>query len=172
MTESTTQPGIAALGIDVKAIIFQIINFALLLLILKWVAFKPILKILDERRKKISNSLKIAKELEEKQQAWRKKERQLLQQALSKSQEIMQASQKQARQDSEDMLAKTRSQQEQIIRKTQAQLKQEKTRLLKEVKSQVAELVAAATAKVLKKKVDSAQDQQLIKDSLRQIKKE
>ncbi len=42
--------GIAALGIDGWAILFQLVNFAILFWVLQRFAFRPLLKILQERQ--------------------------------------------------------------------------------------------------------------------------
>lgn len=47
-----------ALGIDPKLFIGQIINFLILLFILTKFAYKPIVKLLDDRRQKIADGLK------------------------------------------------------------------------------------------------------------------
>ncbi len=57
--------GLGAIGIDGKALMFQIINFVILFFILKKVAYKPILGLLEERRKRIDESLKLADETTE-----------------------------------------------------------------------------------------------------------
>ena len=55
------------LGIDFKVIIAQIINFGILVFTLVHFLYRPILKALDDRKKKISDSLDKAKEIE---QSW------------------------------------------------------------------------------------------------------
>src|SRR5437660_1312163 len=63
--ETATKGGLGAIGIDGRALLFQIINFAILFFILKKVAYKPILGLLEERRKRIDESLKLADETTE-----------------------------------------------------------------------------------------------------------
>ena len=54
-----------SLGIDLKLIIIQIINFGLLLFLLTKFLYKPILRLLDERKKKIEESLANAQKIAE-----------------------------------------------------------------------------------------------------------
>src|SRR3989337_2314560 len=54
-----------SLGIDLKLIIIQIINFGLLLFLLTKFLYKPILRILDERKNKIEESLANAQKIAE-----------------------------------------------------------------------------------------------------------
>src|SRR3990167_10277133 len=85
---NTSSGGIGAIGIDGKALLFQIINFAILLVILRSVAYKPILKALERRRKTIENSLKQAKEIEAANQALAGKQEKLLAKARSEADAI------------------------------------------------------------------------------------
>ena len=54
--------GITQLGINLPALITQVISFVILLLVLTKLLYKPLLKILDERSEKIKNSLEMADE--------------------------------------------------------------------------------------------------------------
>ena len=45
--------GIAALGFNVPGLIAQLVNFTILLVLLRMFLWKPILKVLDERKQRI-----------------------------------------------------------------------------------------------------------------------
>ena len=49
--------GIADLGINLPVLIAQMINFLVLLIILRFVAWGPLMNMLDERRERIAESL-------------------------------------------------------------------------------------------------------------------
>ncbi len=52
----------AAFGIDWRLLIIQAVNFALLLSVLTYFLYRPVLKIIDERRAKIAESVRISQE--------------------------------------------------------------------------------------------------------------
>ncbi len=54
-----------ALGIDVKLIVVQVVNFAILLFVLKRFLYKPILNMLEKRRQEVEDSVKLKNDLEE-----------------------------------------------------------------------------------------------------------
>jgi F-type H+-transporting ATPase subunit b len=54
-----------ALGLDIKLLVAQIINFGILYFVLKKLLYKPILKLLDDRKKAIERSLDNSKKIEE-----------------------------------------------------------------------------------------------------------
>jgi F-type H+-transporting ATPase subunit b len=74
-----------SLGIDLRLMIAQIINFAVLLFILNKVLYKPLTKLLNERSKKIDESLKNSEKIEERLINLEKKEKDILQKAHLKA---------------------------------------------------------------------------------------
>jgi F-type H+-transporting ATPase subunit b len=54
-----------ALGLDIKLLLAQIINFGILFFVLKKILYKPVIKILDDRKKAIEESSKNSKKIEE-----------------------------------------------------------------------------------------------------------
>jgi F-type H+-transporting ATPase subunit b len=55
-----------SLGLDWKLLLAQIVNFAILFVILKKVLYKPLIKAIDDRNKKINDALKNSQEIENK----------------------------------------------------------------------------------------------------------
>jgi len=55
-----------SLGLDWKLLVAQIANFAILFFVLKKVLYKPLMKAIDERNKKIENAVKNSQEIENK----------------------------------------------------------------------------------------------------------
>ena len=53
---------VEALGLNLPQLIAQIVNFAILLIILRLTLYKPILKMLDERKQKIAEGLNAAED--------------------------------------------------------------------------------------------------------------
>lgn len=73
------------LGLDWKVLVAQLVNFGILLVILKRFLYKPLVKAIDERNKKISTALDDSKRIEEKLQNIEKKETELLELAREKA---------------------------------------------------------------------------------------
>jgi len=57
--------GLKSLGINLPSLLAQIINFTILLVVLYLLAYKPLLKILDERRRRIQEGLESAEQAKE-----------------------------------------------------------------------------------------------------------
>ena len=55
--------GIGELGISLPTLITQIVTFIILLVLLRFVAYKPIMRMMDERSKRVKESMEQAEEL-------------------------------------------------------------------------------------------------------------
>ena len=130
------------MGINAQAIIFQLVNFILLFLILKWIAYGPILKVLDQRRKIIRQTVDNAKDMEAKKTLWEEEQKKLKSQALSDAQEILSKAEKQAKASADEILEKTKKQQETLDRFTQL-LEEDAGELRKETSVENPEVLAA-----------------------------
>ena len=56
-TETAPPSGLAALGVDGSVLLVQTVNFFLLLLILSWLLYRPLLRLLSDRQKTIAEGL-------------------------------------------------------------------------------------------------------------------
>ncbi len=157
------------LGINWKLLIAQIINFLILLFVLHRFAYKPILKMLDDRTNKIEKGLKDAEETQNKLREITQKEKEILAKARTEAQEILKKTEDMAKKSKEEIAVEAKTQAEKIISDAKASIESEKTKMLREVKSEVAELVVLATEKVIREKIDSAKDRELIEKSITQI---
>src|SRR5687767_726534 len=81
--------GVAALGVDISALIFQLITFAIVFFILKKYAFGPISKVLEQRRKTIEESLENAAAIDKKTEELDKKFDAKLREARQQADTIM-----------------------------------------------------------------------------------
>ena len=168
--EAATNGGIAgAFGIDWMKFVAQLINFAIVLFILwKWV-FTPVTKKLEERTAKIEKSLNDADRITKEKQdfeAWRNQE-------MSKARQEAGAVISQAQIDSnkvkDEVLAQTKQEQEKLVIQAKKQIEEQKAESLKKAKTELADLITSAAEKIIKQKLDKAKDQELIKESLKNI---
>src|ERR1700741_4603529 len=112
--------GIADLGINVPVLIANIVNFTVLLIVLRLVAWGPLMKMLDERREKIAESLsgaeqgkgqaaESAPQGQEQGDTARREAQQLIAQAQEISTRIQADARTQSQADAEATLARARN---------------------------------------------------------------
>ena len=141
--------------IDIKLIIAQLVNFGIVLLVLKKYAYGPVLKMMQERTDKIEKGMADAESAGKKILEIAEKEKEI----VTKAEEI-------AKKNKEEIIIEAKNQSEKILSDSAKKIEQEKNQMMQEVKGQIAELVIAATGKVLNEKIDGEKDAQLIKNAI------
>ncbi|MEK9181259.1 MAG: F0F1 ATP synthase subunit B [Patescibacteria group bacterium] len=159
------------LGINWKLFIAQLVNFGIILFVLwKWV-FTPVTNALQNRTKKIEESLKDAEEIKRQVAQLEEFRKQQIALARNESDEILNKSRVAAADQKLQILKEARVQSEKITSDAEKRISAERSKILAEVKGELAGLVTAATEKILAEKLDKNKDRKLIKDSLNGLKR-
>ena len=156
------------LGLNPAWLLAQIINFVLLLLILRAVAYKPILNMLETRKQKIQESLDYA-ENAKKQAAEQQKE---FDRKLADARREAQAAATVAAQAGEKeravILAQAREDARKMIEQAKEQIEYERKQMLAELRQEVVQLSLLAAEKVVSQSLDEQVHHRLINDFLTQ----
>jgi F-type H+-transporting ATPase subunit b len=153
-----------SLSIDLPTIVATIINFILLLLILKFFFIKPVNKVMDDRKNGINTSIKNAKDNEEKAEISRKEKEQLLHDSRSKGREIVEEYKVKAENISQEIIDDAKKESTIIIERTRVEIEREKQKAESEIKKQVIDLSLILSEKALEKHIDEAEHRKLIED--------
>lgn len=150
-------------------LILQFVNFIVLVLILAKFAYKPLLKVMEERRQRIAADLdEAAKAKTEAAQLKADYEAQL-RDARARAQEIVDKAVKAADREAQAQLDAVR---EQIAREkeiAQAEITNEREAVLKQMRQEVVTLSMAVAEKLLHKNMNDAQNEKLVADYLDQL---
>lgn len=159
------------LGINPVLLITQIINFIILLFILKRFLYKPILEMLEKRRAKIADGLKNAKEIEEKLRAAKRIEEERLREVKERTREILGEAKERAEKMRTEILKKSEDEAGQILEKAKAEIRNEKLKMLGEVKKEAADLMTAAVVKILESQLDKNSQRKIVERAVKEIDK-
>lgn len=156
--------------INFAQLIFQAVNFGLLLFILTKFLYKPVLKLLEERNRKIATGLKAAESnLKEKQAIEELKHRQLIK-AETEAAAVLEAARKQAESTGKDIIAAAKTAAAAEVKKEYQLLAEKLQAEQKKLKSQIAGLVMDTTRSVLSDTLSSQDQQSIIKKQIAQLK--
>lgn len=156
--------------LDFKLLLAQAINFLIIFLVLYYFAFKPLARVMKERTKKIEKSLADAKKIEEKLALTEKNYRQKMIQAKKEATGILEKASLGVEEKKQAMIIRAKEEIGQIINQEKNKLVIEKAKTLKEIKREVADLVILSLEKILEKKLDQREDQELIKKIIKNTK--
>ena len=159
---------IESLGINVSTLLAQIVTFGVLFALLKVFAFKPILKMLDERSERIRESMEEADSIKEQVanteteskaqiEAAAKEGREAIDRAVPTGEELKQQAQQDARTEAESLLTKARS-----------EIQRERDEAIGELRKEVADLTISVAEKVIEQTLDKDSHRELIDTTLDQ----
>lgn len=156
-------------GVQPILLAAQIVNFLVLLFILQKLLYKPILKVLEERKRKIEEGLlnaeKIKKELEE----TKAKSQQVIDKAIEESKKIVIEANIAASQIRTDAKVQSKADAEAIMEQGMQMIAGEKEKMKSEVKSEVAVMIQMSLEKVLGKELDVKVHKKLVDDAVKNI---
>lgn len=149
--------------LDLRLLIAQAINFAIVFFVLYFFALKPLFKVMKEREDKIAKSMDDAKKAEEYLIEAESKYKTEINRAKKEANEILEKAILASEEKKKEILNKAKEEIAQAILKEKEDLRQEQGRMMKEIKADIGGLVMKAVEKVLEEKVDSKKDEELIK---------
>ncbi len=148
--------------IDFNAtLIAQVLNFLVLVFVLAKFAYKPLLKMMDERKNKIAGDLAAAEQAKTDAEAVKAEYAAKLAAARQEAHVIIDNARKAAQAAHDKALADTKAEQEQIIAAAKETIAMEKKKSLGEVRYQVIALSMAAAGKIIEQKLSSDEDKKL-----------
>lgn len=150
-------------------IFWTFVTFVLLLLVLKKMAWKPILQALDEREKRIQNSLDQADGAKKEAEKLLSEQQNLLDAARKESQQIIAKSRKTAETAREEILKQAQSETDQLLQKAKREINLGRQKALEDIRNLAVELSLAATSKIIGKSLDKKKHIVLVDESIEQI---
>ena len=160
--------GLANLGINMPVLLAQIINVAILFGLLYLVAYRPIMRMLDERSRRIKESMEQTEYI--KQQAERaegeaakrievaaKEGQEAVARALRTGEEIRQEAQQQAKQEAEVLIARART-----------EIQRERDEAIDQLRREFADITILAAGKVIDRTLDKKAHREIINKVLKE----
>lgn len=165
--QATQQQGVAdILGINFEYLGLQLINFAVVVVIVWFMILKPLGKKLEERKDIIDRSLDKAKEIETNLKMSERKFDEIIANAKAEANDIIEHAKKKA----DELALKTKAEAIQevnrLVSQAKKQIASEKEKMVEEVTDAAIELVVLATEKIISEKMDSKKDEALIKKTI------
>jgi len=143
------------------------LTFIILVLLLKKMAWQPLLNALDEREQRMQEHLQKAEE------ARREAERKLadyqamLDNARQEAQEVISKGRKSAETTRDEIVSKAQADAEQIVDRAKREIHLEREKAVGEIKKTAGELSLAIATKIIKKSLNHKDHQDLIHDAVR-----
>ncbi len=158
--------GIGALGIDLGALIAYVVNFGVLLVLLYLFAYKPILKMLDQRASRIKESLEEADRVRLESQEREADIQRTLDEGRQEGQRILGEAREAAARYQEQQAEQARAQAEGMLETARNEIRAERDAALEQVRSEFAGLAVTAAERIIHRSLDADVHKELIDEVL------
>jgi len=140
-------------GIDWKILLFQSANFGLVLLVLWRFLYRPILRILDERRRAIEKGVKDAAEADLLKRRTEEERGGIIAAAGKEAERILAEGKKHTEEATGAMLLEARAKEERLLKEAKDKVAEEKRRMMEESKEEMARMAILAAERILRKQI-------------------
>lgn len=161
---------IADFGVKPVLLAAQIVNFLVLFLILKKFLYPPILKVLEQRREIVANSIDNAEKIEQRLQRLEDESSQKLAEVSKEAQKILDTASNSA----DEIISKAHQQAqadiERMLEKGQQSLLQEREKMQREMREELMQLVVLGIEKTAGKVLEQADHQKILEKQIADLK--
>ena len=153
---------IEGLGINGPVLITQVVTFIILLVILRFVAYKPLMRMLDERSKRVRESMDQAESVKEQSAHAEEEVKKQLVEASREGQERISKAVKAGEEMKQKAQEDAKQEAEVLINRARGEIQRERDEAISDVRREFADLTVLAAGKVIDRTLDKEKHRELI----------
>ncbi|MBM3139330.1 MAG: F0F1 ATP synthase subunit B [Chloroflexi bacterium] len=158
--------GIAALGFNLPGLVAQLVNFLILLIVLRLFLYKPILRVLDERKRRIEEGLQRSEQAASAAAASEGEARRAMEQARAEARDVVTRAQETASRLRGELEQQARADAKQIVSRAREEIELEREQAIQRLRAEFAGLTILAAERVIGQSLDRQAHQRLIDEVL------
>ncbi len=159
--------------IDINmTLVAQVLNFLILVVILRLVAYKPVLKMLKAREEKIAKSIDAAEADEQKAKQLLEDYKKQLADARIQAQEIVDKANKRAQEEHDATIAETKREIEQLRKAAKEDIAREREIAVQQLRGEMVSLSMQAASKIVAVNMDDKANEKLVSDFINKLDKD
>jgi F-type H+-transporting ATPase subunit b len=149
--------------------IWTILTFLGLLILLRMLAWKPLLAMLQERQNTIAKSLDDAKQARQELERIHAEQQRILAEARAQAESIVAQTRDDANRLRDELKQKAQSEAAGIVKNAEKQISLEAARAVQQIRQEAVDLSVAIASKLLQRNVSRADNERLIDETFRQL---
>lgn len=158
-----------ALGIDLKLLIAQIVNFLVLFVLLSKFLYKPITKLLSERQEKIAEGIANAEKAAKALNNAEKESEKIREKAYKEADEILKSAKDEANKEAAEIVKKASNQAQRTLDAISKEKASFKDQTLLEVKKETSDVIILALDKIVGGELTEAQKKEVTAKVLKEM---
>jgi len=157
---------VEGLGINLPVLLTQVVTFIILLVILRFVAYKPLMRMLDERSQRIKESMEQAEAIKEQSARAEEEVKKQLEVASREGQERIARAVKTGEEVKQKAQAEAKQEAETLVDRARTEIQRERDEAIGEVRREFADLTIMAAGRVIDRSLDKEEHRELIEKVL------
>ncbi|MBI4065437.1 F0F1 ATP synthase subunit B [Candidatus Gottesmanbacteria bacterium] len=157
------------LGIEPKLLLAQIINFTIIMVVLTKLLYKPILSMLEKRKKEIEAALALTEKMRLEEEKMKERKERLLSDARKEGHVVLDEMRKVAKEEEKEIIARARKEAEAIIEKGKQDVARLKEELMIDVRREAVGLAGAMVQKLLSRSLTNTDKHAIIAKNLKDL---
>ena len=154
------------LGLNGTSFLLHLVNFIVLLIILRIFLWPPILKMLDERQARIRESMEQAERLQQETARGQGEVQRMLNEARGEGARIVEQATQIAERIKRERQEEAEAGYQRILERAQEDARREREQAFAELRTEVADLAVMAASRILERQLDPATQRQLVEQFL------
>ncbi len=153
---------LTTLGIDWQVMLAQAINFGILIVALSYLLYKPVLRLLDDRRERIRKSMEDAKHIENQKRELDTLKQERIRTADREASAILEQAKGHAESMKKDIIAGAEREAHQILTKAKQQADDERGRVLSGAQETLAKVIIKMSEKIIEREFTSDDQKRIL----------
>jgi F-type H+-transporting ATPase subunit b len=158
-----------AFGVDFPKLIFQIVNFLLLLYLANRFLFRRVLTLLDERQRRIAKGLEDAEAAARDRELASSERESAITQARQEAQALLARANKIAEDTRGEILAEAKAESQKLVERAHQEITAERDKAISDLRHQVADLALDAAGKLVRSQMDQEAQRRLVDEFLAEV---
>lgn len=139
-------------GIDWRLLIIQSFNFGVLLVLLWYFLYRPVVGMIEKRRQEIEKGVRAAEAAREEKDKIESEREELIQEAVGESRIIVEEAKKRAGEQEAQLVRTAQERSERILEEAHDKAEEDKRRILESGKEEIARMIVLGAEKILRSK--------------------
>ena len=160
--------GLRSLGFNVPTLLAQVVTFIILLVVLRLVAYKPVMRMLDERARKVNESLEQTEYIKEQAAHAEEEAKKQIEAAAGEGQEMVARAARTADEVRQQGEQRAQAEAESLLNRARTEIQRERDDAIGEIRREFADLTIMSAEKVIEHSLDKKAHRELIDKVLEQ----
>jgi len=160
--------GFASLGINLPLLVVFLVNFIVLLVMLRLFLYKPVMKVLDERAKRAREAIELAEATKREYDQAKDEVQKQIEKGRQEAQAIIGQAMQVAERLKEESRQEASKQAQVIVDRARSELEAERDKMVGDLRREFVAISIAAAEKVIKETLDREKHRKLIEETLQE----